>query len=418
MINNDHKREQLSAFVNHELSRDEQQEVAEHLMQCADCRAEHDEVKLGSSLAACMVQQDAPAPVWNAIDRSLDGRRSPQIALIGRKPFSGIRELAGYAVALLVVAGLITVVYFALFRAEIGENRVRVAITEPQLAESESGPQIAGHVPDELPANTTPANIADLPPITQAEQAASLSAWQFETIAGSPKVGASSGKDRLAVGDFMETDAASRARIAVADIGNVEIQPNSLVKLVGTDPTQHRLSLERGRLRAQIFAPPRLFIVDTPSAVAVDLGCEYTLDVDKGGNSFLHVTSGFVALERDGRESIVPAGAMCMTRRGKGLGTPFSAETSAAFKAALERFDFAGGGSVAVGTMLENRGFYDMITLWHLLSRVPRVDRPRVYDALAAYVEPPADVTREGILSLNKKMLESWRVEVESAWFS
>ena len=140
--------------------------------------------------------------------------------------------------------------------------------------------------------------------------------------------------------------------------------------------------------------------------------------MDKAGNSFLHVTSGFVALERDGRESIVPAGAMCATRRGKGLGTPFSVESSKEFRTALERFDFGGGGSRAVQTMLETREFYDMITLWHLLPRVTRPDREKVYDALAAYVEPPFGVTREGVLSLNKKMLEAWRLEVESAWFS
>jgi hypothetical protein len=58
------------------------------------------------------------------------------------------------------------------------------------------------------------------------------------------------------------------------------------------------LSLERGALHARIAAPPRLFIVDTPSAMAVDLGCEYKLDVDAAGNSRLHVTSGFVALNR------------------------------------------------------------------------------------------------------------------------
>jgi hypothetical protein len=67
--------------------------------------------------------------------------------------------------------------------------------------------------------------------------------------------------------------------------------------------------------------------------------------------------------------------------------------------------------------MLASRSFYDMVTLWHLLSRVQKGDREKVFDALAGYVEPPKGVTRDGILKLDKQMLEQWRADVENAWF-
>ncbi len=407
-----HYKKELSAFIDHELSKDEQHKIGEHLMQCGDCRREHDRLKLGAQLAGRMERSDAGPHVWNEIEHRLDGRRTPRISLIGPTPHFGFRNWAGYAVAAVMVTALISAAYFALFSPSGYQQRHDRQAHAP----AENNAEIAT-----IPSDPGNADQSVLEPDSampsETQPAGSATAWEFETISGSPTVGAGPGKDRLAVGDFMETDAASRARIIVADIGNVEISPNSRVKLVGTAANEHRLSLESGSLHARIVAPPRLFIVDTPSAVAVDLGCEYKLEVDKAGNSFLHVTSGFVALERDGRESIVPAGAMCMTRKGKGLGTPFSAETSKEFRAALERFDFSGGGSRAVQAMLDNRGFYDMVTLWHLLSRVQKADREKVYDALAGYVEPPSGVTRDGILSLNKKMLASWRAEVESAWF-
>ena len=72
-----------------------------------------------------------------------------------------------------------------------------------------------------------------------------------------------------------------------------------------------------------IWAPPRLFFVDTPAGVAADLGCAYTLEVDDHGDGLLHVTSGWVALQLKDRESMVPAGASCATRPGVGPGTPF-----------------------------------------------------------------------------------------------
>jgi len=50
----------------------------------------------------------------------------------------------------------------------------------------------------------------------------------------------------------------------------------------------------------------------------------------------------------------------------------------------------------------------DALTLWHLLSRVSDADRPGVYDRLASLAPPPAGVSREGILRLDRPMLDAW----------
>ena len=97
-----------------------------------------------------------------------------------------------------------------------------------------------------------------------------------------------------------ETDTNSRAQISVSDIGQVEIDPNTRVRLVATKPTEHRLELAQGRLSARISAPPKLFFVNTPSGIAEDLGCAYTLEVDDAGNSLLRVTVGWVAWAVEG----------------------------------------------------------------------------------------------------------------------
>ena len=127
--------------------------------------------------------------------------------------------------------------------------------------------------------------------------------------------------------------------------------------------------------------------------------------------------SGYVALERDGGESIVPAGAIALTKKGKGLGTPFAEKSSAEFQKALYNFDFAGGGSAALQTIIKESKVYDSLTLWHLLSRTPRDEREKVFAALVSHVKPPAGVTREGVLRLDKKMLDVWWTEIENVWF-
>lgn len=441
-MNEKHYKDKLSEFVNNELPQDQRQMIAEHLLQCADCRSEHDQIKLGAGLAQTLKRADAPETLWNKIENNLDEEKSP-VSLIPNFAFFGPGSVLA-AASLLIVFGLFVVIYLGVLKTgapEIAKNEsatnVAVSQVTPTPGEialnqntnttnqtAETNSLIQTPAEENLPVKIEPpikvSNIETLPKIKRKETIVvqkDPASWRVETLAGVPKVGSSADGGKLTVGEFLETDANSRARIQVADIGNVEIAPNSRIQMVGTKSTEHRISLERGQMHAKIYAPPRLFIVDTPSAVAVDLGCEYTLEVDDDGNSKLHVTGGFVALENGKRESIVPAGAIALTRKGKGIGTPFAEDASLEFQAALYEFDFAGGGTVALRIIIKEAGFYDSLTLWHLLSRVENAEREQVFDALSTHVEPPAGVTKEGILNLDKKMLDAWWTEVENAWF-
>ena len=248
-----------------------------------------------------------------------------------------------------------------------------------------------------------------------------IQSWTVERLAGSPKVASNNIEEsgRWTTGEWLETDATSRARVDVANIGSVEVDPNSRLRLVETNSNEHRLALAKGKIQASISAPPRLFFVDTPSAVAVDYGCAYTLEVDERGRSFLHVTAGWVALEAQGRESFVPAGATCTSEPGKAPGTPYFSDAGNKFRRALTEFDFGNNElprRTALDTVLNEARKRDGLTLWHLLARVNDAERERVYKRLGRLVPPPAGVTREGVLNLDKEMLRLWKVELEQAW--
>ena len=233
--------------------------------------------------------------------------------------------------------------------------------------------------------------------------------WVIASLAGAPRVNAKSfqGKARLHVGQWLETDATSRAQVEVGAIGEVSLEPNSRLRLVGVAATDHRLELARGQLSALIWAPPRIFFVDTPSATAVDLGCAYTLTVADNGAGTLHVTLGYVALEHDGRETVISSGQKCSTRRGAGPGTPLVEDAPDALQRALDRFDFEPT-TDALPEVLAQARAEDGVTLWHLLSRAPATKRGAVFDALARHHAPPAGVTRPGIVAGDVAMLGQW----------
>ena len=358
----------ISSYCHGELSAEDARLFNEHLMVCAKCRSEFEQIKLGVKLAEQLPRIEAPEKLWPELEGKLEHARSR--------------------------VSWTTPLYFSSWQARTAAAAVLVVVSALGLWLVFSGQR-----------SSNPGSF-----------------WQVETINGTPRIGSNSvrTKGQLAVGQWLETDGASRAQINVASIGQVQIDANTRVRLVETQPTEHRLELARGKMSARIWAPPRLFFVDTPSAVAADMGCAYTLEVDDAGASLLRVTSGWVALELKDRESMVPSGAACQTRPGIGPGTPYFEDASPEFRQALITVDFGGDPSdrSAVDVLLKNARARDTLTLWHLLERVNIEERAKVYDKIASFVPPPDGVTRDGILRLDRTMLDSWRDDLEPTWWS
>jgi len=362
-----HVTKDISAYCQGELPAESSRQFAEHIISCAKCRREFEEIKLGTRFAEQLPQVSAPETLWNEIEASLGAARQSSAVVVNR--WSQTR-VAAIAAVLLVVGGL-GVWWF--WGRGFKNNFQRAS-------------------------------------------------WQVQSLDGAPRIGTKriAGKGELGVGEWLETDGNSRAEIAVSSIGRVNIDENTRVRLVETAPTEHRLELARGKLSATIWAPPRLFFVDTPSAVAADLGCSYTLEVKDDGAGVLRVTTGWVSLELKDRESMVPATAACETRPGVGPGTPYFEDAPATFLKALETVDFgndAAAKAEALNVMLTQARTRDTLTLWHLLARVAGNDRARVYDKIATFVPPPDGVTREGVLKLDQTMLDRWKDSLEASWF-
>lgn len=253
------------------------------------------------------------------------------------------------------------------------------------------------------------------------------SAWAVRPVAGTPAVAgtAITGAGKVKDGEWLTTDAVSKARVAVGRIGTAEVGPNSQVQVHRGGLIRHRLNLALGRIEVAISAPPRLFLVQTPAVLATDLGCAYTMDVDSSGATRLHVTAGWVELKQGDATAIVPAGLVAEVTTGGQPGTPYPPELAEPARAALGRLDGGTGDAtdldLVVAALHGPSDFITLrrqsgVTLWHLLSRVPPELRGRVYDRLAQLSPPPAGVSREGILALRRPMLERWRRDLSPLW--
>ena len=219
-------------------------------------------------------------------------------------------------------------------------------------------------------------------------------AWQVDSVRGK----ASLGNEQAAVamslraGQTVRTASDTEISFRAEDFGTMQIGPDSELRAT----TDRRIELDRGLLHAYIWAPPRQFVVDTPSARAVDLGCQYTIQVDASGDGLLRVSMGWVAFQNAGQEAFIPEGAACVTRKRRGPGIPFYEDASEALRRGLAAFEQGDGD--ALGGILAAARPSDGLTLWHLLTRVNERDRGRVFDRFAELVKLPQEVSRDAVL--------------------
>ncbi len=218
----------------------------------------------------------------------------------------------------------------------------------------------------------------------------------------------------LPVGAWLDTSGGAVADVRVADIGQLTVYGDSRVRLIGTGATGHRMELARGKVAAHVAAPPRLFVVDTPVATAVDLGCAYELAIDDEGRIHLRVTSGVVSLEGHGLVAYTPAGTEVLAAPGKGPGTPVTVNAPDELRAAVARFD--GGDPTVLHAIVEGSLARDTITLWNLLSRTSTANRAAVFARLNELSPLPPTVRAEDILAGDTGAIDRWREDLDASW--
>ena len=195
-------------------------------------------------------------------------------------------------------------------------------------------------------------------------------------------------------------------RLEAEEVGSVDLAANSVLRTAGGK----WLALERGELHAFIWAPARDFVVETPSARAVDLGCEYTLNVDENGDGVLRVKMGWVAFQVGDREAFIPAGATCVTHRRGGPGIPYFEDAPEGLRRGVAGFEHGDQG--ALRGLLAAARTRDGLTLWHLLTRVPERDRAAVFDRFRDLVQLPAGVSRDAVLRRDARETQIGRAHV------
>ena len=243
-----HISKRLSAYCHGELPPEECRRVAEHLLHCQRCRSEYEEIKLGAQLAARLAHSEAPASLWNELELMLDlevrnAHRSSAAELGSKTRFTAEaqrtqRERRGLTKVLVnplrslwVLCASAVNEHYAIRTPDSRRGKILIAALCSVLV------VLIGSVWVYLRWQ-------------QREVTQNGPAWAVKRLEGSPKIGERQmgAQGRLAIGQWLVTDEASRAQISVGDIGEVRVEPNSRIGLMAARAEEHRLAIPKGKL--------------------------------------------------------------------------------------------------------------------------------------------------------------------------
>ena len=246
---------------------------------------------------------------------------------------------------------------------------------------------------------------------------ASATPWGIEPVQGVPSCGDApvTGDRRLDLGSWLTTDPDDAARVTVADLGFMEVAPNTSVRLVSSTSAEHRLELAHGKVEIQVKAPPRVLVIDTPGGELVDLGCAYTAEMAANGYGELAVDDGWVAIEHPVHTVLVPEGASAKTRGALGPTVPVfrDADPELAEKAMLAATESWEADSLTWVVMHSRPR--DTLTLVHLLERVGVPERQLLYGRIVD-LAGPVSTTEEEVVRLDRAALGRLLDEVSARW--
>jgi len=203
----------------------------------------------------------------------------------------------------------------------------------------------------------------------------------------------------LRAGDVVRTGQGS-VRLQSSAVGTIDVGANTTVRLIENRSKRHRLALASGTIHAKTTSQPGVFVIDTPKARAIDLGCEYTLTIAPGGGGALRVIAGWVDLTHGYEQSLVPQGASAVITQDGELTVPVFDDAGPAFHAAIQNHDMT-----AILRLARTR---DAFTLLNLFRDATPDERMLLYDRLNQLVPAPASITRDGVRYWSPSSTELW----------
>lgn len=240
------------------------------------------------------------------------------------------------------------------------------------------------------------------------------SPWKVRTITGNVIInGQISVSERWDENESLVTDSFSKAVINVPNTARIEVDANSFLILQKAKDKQNRIKLVKGNIRIINSSLMPYLSIEVDHSVIQDRGGTFEISIDDNSIVAIKVDYGYVEIEQKGRTYFIDEGYTCEIRPNYHPGTPYRINAPEELKSEIKKFDYENGGDNSLQQIVALSSESDMLTLLALIERVSESFRSTLFNKISAYFPPPAGVTLEGIVKLDRDMLEKWWFEIE-----
>jgi hypothetical protein len=216
----------------------------------------------------------------------------------------------------------------------------------------------------------------------------------------------------LSAGDIIRTDGLSSATIGITNVARINLNGNTTFKRLKDDFSAQLLA---GSLNIIEYGQKEGLSLEVPEATIknFDQRANYSVDVDKRGNTVVRLQAGRLRVNSSRDIIIFPKHYSIRILKGGGVGIPYYTDSESALGQLLEEYLFNGKRGTTLNKILNLSTKKEAITLWNLLQRVKPKHKIEVYEKLYELVPHPNSIMKNNILNLEQNALQSWLEEIE-----
>lgn len=242
----------------------------------------------------------------------------------------------------------------------------------------------------------------------------STESWKVYSTLGDPLLNKEPFSESInfSPGDLITVDEVSSAIIEMPGIGRIKVFNGTSVKRLEKDNSCRLLG---GKLAINALRAKENLSLVVPDATIQGFqdGVDYSVQVDKRGNSVIDVDAGWLLVSSGNNVTIFPKNYSLRILNGGGVSIPHYSNSGSNLNTLLEEYLFNGKRGMTLNRILELSTNKESITLWNLLQRVKPKHRNVVYEKLYALVPHSDSVTKNDLLDLAQDPLQIWFEEIE-----
>ncbi|MGK9475608.1 anti-sigma factor family protein [Melioribacter sp. OK-6-Me] len=237
------------------------------------------------------------------------------------------------------------------------------------------------------------------------------SPWTIESINGAFELNGTKHTDAFWYeGDRLVCSDSSLLQVIVPGEGRFQLAGKSSVLLVRAQKKNNQIFLEYGSLIADNKLGNLGLTIKFGNNELRGNFASYKFSLSKGKGE-LSVLTGAV----DINGQITVDNNYFVKFYNYSSGTPLRTDAEKPFKNFVEQFDTGHLDSQTISGIIKSARPEDSISLLSILERSPLKYRGELFQTVANFFPPPTDVTYDGIIHLNKKMLSRWKYEIEKS---